>query len=90
MISYTDYAHRNEEFKMKFETEKNKDHHILIKNDELPEGWIRFDVCSFEHHWSVWNAEAFIELCNKMNWNILEWQDVDDQKEHEFTIVLRK
>jgi len=89
-ISCTDYAHRKEDYKWKYENEKDKDHHILIKNDEPPEGWKRFEVCDFEHHWSVWNTTAFIELCEKMNWSIVDFLDVDEQQGHEFTVLLRK
>lgn len=41
-------------------------------------------------HYSVWITEDFLELCNHFNWNVVEFQDVDDKVGNGFTIVIRK
>ena len=41
-------------------------------------------------HWSVWDTESFVELCQMMNWNIHTVQDIDDKVGNGFTVVLKK
>ena len=45
---------------------------------------------SHNGHWSVWDTKAFVELCQKMNWNIHTVQDTDDKVGNGFTVVLKK
>jgi len=46
--------------------------------------------CNNPHgHWSVWNTEAFVDICVAMNWNIFATQDVDDKVGNGFTVVLK-
>ena len=40
-------------------------------------------------HWSVWDTEAFVELCEDMGWNIHTVQDKDDKVGNGFTVVLQ-
>ena len=40
-------------------------------------------------HWSVWDTQAFIDLCNALGWNIYKYQDIDDKVGNGFTIVLK-
>lgn len=42
-----------------------------------------------DHH-SVWITEDVLELCKHFNWNVVEYQDVDDKVGNGFTIVIRK
>ncbi len=41
-------------------------------------------------HISVWNTESFVELCQTMQWNMVEVQDVDDKAHNGFLIILQK
>ncbi len=41
-------------------------------------------------HHSVWITEDFLELCNYLNFNVVEYQDVDDKIGNGFTIVIQK
>lgn len=41
-------------------------------------------------HYSVWNTEKFLELCNYFNFNVVDYQDIDDKVGNGFTIVLKK
>jgi len=89
-ISFTDYVQRTKDNKLKFESETDQDHHILIKNGEVPDGWIRYKTYDYRHHWTVWDTRSFLELCEKRNWNVLEYQDVAGYDLHEFTIIISK
>lgn len=42
-----------------------------------------------EHH-NVWITEDVLELCNYMNLNVVNYQDIDDKVGNGFTIVIRK
>lgn len=41
-------------------------------------------------HWSVWNTESFLEMCNYFGFNVVEYQDVDDKVGNGFSIVIQK
>lgn len=41
-------------------------------------------------HWSVWNTQSFLEMCNHFGFNVIEYQDVDDKVGNGFTIVIKK
>ena len=44
-----------------------------------------------EHgHWSVWNLKEFIELCNVMEWKIVEQLETDDKVGNGFCVILKK
>lgn len=90
LLSYTDYAKRTPAEKHRLETKQDKDHHIQITDVGIPEGWEPFESYDFEHHWSVWDTEAFIRLCVLMNWELVESRDVDEKVGNEFKIILRK
>jgi ubiquinone/menaquinone biosynthesis C-methylase UbiE len=90
-LTFNDYAHRSPAEKIKFETNEDKDHHLLIENNTVPAGWERFSRYDFMHHWSVWNTANFLALCEKMNWKVVEYEDIDiDETANEFAIVLQK
>lgn len=57
----------------------------LIFRHEHPENKIYED----KHH-SVWNTESFLELCRYLNFDVVDYQDVDDKVGNGFTIVLKK
>jgi SAM-dependent methyltransferase len=40
-------------------------------------------------HWSVWDTQAFIDLCNALGWNIYTYQDIDDKVGNGFAVVLK-
>lgn len=43
-----------------------------------------------EHnHQSFWNTEAFIELCESLDFNVVEFQDPDDRIGNGFTVVIK-
>jgi SAM-dependent methyltransferase len=41
-------------------------------------------------HYSVWITEDFLELCRYLNFNVVDYQDVDDKVGNGFTIVVKK
>lgn len=45
---------------------------------------------TLQGHWSVWDTQSFLELCKHFNFNVVEYQDVDDKVGNGFTIVLKK
>lgn len=57
----------------------------LIYRHEHPENKINEDG----HH-SVWNTETFLELCKYLDFDVIDYQDVDDKVGNGFTIVLKK
>jgi SAM-dependent methyltransferase len=89
-IVIRDYIKRTKEGKLKFENEKDSDHHKLIYNNEIPDGWERFDAYDYGHHWSVWDTKSFMEFCNLMGWNIVDYQDTNKESDNEFTVILKK
>ncbi len=42
------------------------------------------------HHWSVWITQDFLEICRYFNWNVVDFQDIDDKASIGFTIVIQK
>ncbi len=65
---------------------------IQIENNVIPDGYV--SVYEREEimytHWSVWDTQSFVDLCQKMQWNIVEVQDYDDKVGNGFLIVLQK
>ena len=51
------------------------------------EGKIPFD--DGYDHFSVWNTESFLKLCDLLNYNVIEYQDTDDKVGNGFTIVIQ-
>ena len=49
-------------------------------------GLIPFDD-SDKHH-SVWNTQSFLELCEYLDLDVIEYQDVDDKIGNGFTVVI--
>lgn len=41
-------------------------------------------------HWSVWNTESFLKMCNHFGFNVIDYQDVDDKVGNGFSIVIQK
>jgi SAM-dependent methyltransferase len=87
-IKIGDYIQRSKEEKIKHENDKDKDHHRLIYNDKVPVNWEKFDQYDYSHHWSVWNTQSFLELCHKLDWNVIDYKDIIEEG-NEFTIVIR-
>ena len=56
---------------------------------KLEEGWVWYEKDD-HHHWSTWRTEDFVELVKKLDFKIVELQDVDDKVGNGFTIVIRK
>jgi SAM-dependent methyltransferase len=44
---------------------------------------------SEDRHWSVWTAESFVELCEKVGLAVVEVQDPDDKQGNGFAVVIR-
>ncbi len=63
--------------------------HKLIKNKELSNDAIRYTTDD-HHHWCIWRTEDFLELCKVSNFNVVEYQDVDDKVGNGFFVVLKK
>ncbi len=65
---------------------------IQIEDGIIPDGYLsvheREEI--LYSHWSVWDTEAFVEMCKAMQWNIIEVQDFDDKVGNGFLIVLQK
>lgn len=40
-------------------------------------------------HWSVWDTESFLDLCKNQNWEVIDFQDVDDKVGNGFTVLLK-
>lgn len=57
-----------------------------IKPDQ---GWVYYEADD-HHHWTVWRTADFVELAKKLNFNVVEVQDVDDKVHNGFTVVIRK
>ncbi len=89
-ISMNDYAQRSKEEKDKYENDKDKDHHKLIENNEIPEGWVRFVQYDFGHHWSVWDTKTFLDFCKRMSWDVVDYKDPNSNTDNEFIIILKK
>ena len=90
-VGITDYARRTKAGKLKHENETDKDHHQLLdKNAEVEDGWERFTDYDFVHHWSVWNLQSFLEVCDQMKWNVIETVDTGIQIDSEFAVILKK
>jgi ubiquinone/menaquinone biosynthesis C-methylase UbiE len=87
-ITIRNYIQRTKEEKIKYENDKDKDHHRLVYNDDFPDNWEKFDHYDFSHHWSVWNTQSFLELCHKMNWDVIDYKDINNE-ESEFTVILK-
>jgi len=48
------------------------------------------DYVKQEHcHQSFWDTEAFVEVCEALNFNIVEIQDTDDKVGNGFTVVIK-
>ena len=56
---------------------------------KLEEGWVWYEKDD-HHHWSAWRTEDFVELVKKLDFKIVELQDVDDKVGNGFTVVIRK
>lgn len=41
-------------------------------------------------HWSVWDVNAFLEICNYLNYNVVEYQAQDDKVGNGFAVVIKK
>lgn len=41
-------------------------------------------------HWSVWDTRAFLELCEYLKLNVVDYQDVDDKVGNGFSIIIQK
>lgn len=85
-----DYAQRTKEDKLKHENKNDKDHHLIVKDQPIPNGWEKFTSYDFGHHWSVWDTNTFLELCTKKEWNVINHMDLKGEKVNEFTVILKK
>ncbi|MEI6719859.1 MAG: class I SAM-dependent methyltransferase [Betaproteobacteria bacterium] len=59
------------------------------RTTRLEEGWAYYDKDD-HHHWSAWRTADFVELAKKLDFKIVEAQDIDDKVGNGFTVVIRK
>lgn len=89
-ISHRDYVRRTTDERARHESASDKGHHRLVRHNDVPAGWERFEVPDHEHHWSVWDTGTFLDLCRHNNWKLEEYKDIDGYTGNDFTIILRK
>ena len=53
------------------------------------EGVLTNDTDCTDTHFSVWDTNAFLELCKYMNLNVVQFQDKDDKVGNGFTVVIK-
>ena len=41
-------------------------------------------------HYSVWNTQSFLEMCQNFGFKVIDYQDTDDKVGNGFTIVIQK
>ena len=41
-------------------------------------------------HWTIWAYEDMLELCEYLNFNVIDYQSTDDKVKNGFTIVIQK
>jgi SAM-dependent methyltransferase len=41
-----------------------------------------------DKHWSVWTCESFVEMCEAVGLNVVDFQDPDDKVGNGFTVVI--
>jgi SAM-dependent methyltransferase len=61
----------------------------LTPVDELLERHAAGFDSSEDRHWSVWTAESFVELCERVGLAVVEVQDPDDKQGNGFAVVIR-
>ena len=66
--------------------------HVLVRDKlrtPLETGWVYFESDD-HHHWSVWRTQDFVELVKRLNFKIIQVQDIDDKVGNGFTVVIQK
>ena len=53
-------------------------------------GELKNEIERKDYHHSVWITEDVLELCKYLDFNVVEYQDVDDKVGNGFTIVIKK
>ena len=62
---------------------------VRDKRARLEAGWAWYDEDD-HHHWSAWRTQDFVELLKRLEYRIVEIQDIDDKIGNGFTVVIRK
>ena len=70
--------------------DKNRNRTTLQELIGRHNGTIKSDNQFLDAHHSVWITEDFLELCEYLNFNVIEYQDVDDAIGNGFTVVIKK
>jgi SAM-dependent methyltransferase len=89
-ISHADYIRRTEEARKIHESHADKGHHRIHRHGEVPAGWERLHAAEHDHHWSVWDTQAFLDLCREHGWKVEEVKDIEGYTGNDFTVILRK
>ena len=55
--------------------------------EDRHKGKIPYDD-GYKHH-SVWDTKSFLELCKYLNFNVVDYMDVDDKVGNGFTVVIK-
>ena len=70
--------------------DKDRERTTLQELIDRHKGTLQSDNQFDDAHHSVWITEDFLELCKYLNFNVVEYQDVDDFMGIGFTIVIKK
>ena len=70
--------------------DKDRERTTLKELIDRHQGILQADNQSSGTHHSVWITEDFLELCEYLHLNVIEYQDIDDAVGNGFTIVIKK
>ena len=68
------------------------DPHMIFhdtNSNSLPEGLEQYQEDD-HHHWSAWRISGFLELCDYLNYKVIDTQNPDDKVGNGFTVVIQK
>lgn len=73
-------------------SDKDRERTTLKELIDRNNGSIVREIFSPLYHYSVWITEDLLELCKYLNFNVIEYQDIDDivGRGNGFTIVIKK
>ena len=67
--------------------DKNRPISTIKELQDRHDGKIPFDD-GYKHH-NVWDTQSFLELCKYLDFNVIEYMDVDDKAGNGFTVVIK-
>lgn len=64
---------------------------VVTENNELGQAIVEGILYDTKHgHWTVFDTKQFLELCDYLKFNVVEYQEVDDKVGNGFTIIIKK